>query len=53
MAAYEINISKYDTARPYEVVATFRSFNKVVGRYATLGQAYRRSRELNNVYGEG
>lgn len=37
-----------DAARPYAVVAMFRTFNRVVGRYETRAQAARRARELNN-----
>jgi hypothetical protein len=39
--------SDYDASRPFIVVATFRTWNKVVGRYATIEQANRRARDLN------
>lgn len=44
---YEVQHSKFDAARPFAVVATFRTFNKVVGRYETEEQAKRRARLLN------
>ena len=44
---FEIVISKYDASRPYAVIATFRSFNRVMGRYETEVQAKRRVSDLN------
>lgn len=46
---YEVQASKFDAARPYAVVATFRTFNKVVGRYETETQAKRRAYALNAI----
>jgi hypothetical protein len=39
--------TKYDTSRPWGVVATFRNFNTVIARYATKEQAQRRCRAQN------
>lgn len=39
----------FDAAKPYAVVATFRSFNKVKARYASDEQAKRRARDLNRA----
>lgn len=38
---------RFDAARPYAVVATFRSFNKIVSRYEDEQAAKRRARDLN------
>lgn len=46
---YEVQTSKFDAARPYAVVATFRTFNKVAGRYETEAQAKRRAYVLNAI----
>lgn len=46
---YEVQKLSMDTARPYGVVATFRSFNRVVGRFETEEQAKRHARRLNSV----
>lgn len=48
--AYEVETHTYDTSRPYAVVATFRSFNRVVGRYADASKAKRRARDLNRTH---
>jgi hypothetical protein len=45
--AFEVQKSNYDAARPFAVVATFRSFNKIMGRYADEASAKRRARVLN------
>ena len=47
MNKYEVTKTDFDAARPYTVVATFRTFNRVVGRYETETQAKRRARDLN------
>jgi hypothetical protein len=47
-APFQVEKMSFDAARPYAVVATFRSFNRVIGRYATLEQAKRRARDKNN-----
>jgi hypothetical protein len=44
---YEVIKSNYDASQPYAVIATFRSFNKVMGRYSSVEQANRRARDLN------
>lgn len=44
---YEVQPLRGDAARPFAVVATFRSFNRVIERYETEGQAKRRARDLN------
>jgi len=44
---YEIQKTTYDAARPFAVIATFRSFNRCVGRYATEAEAKRRARDLS------
>jgi hypothetical protein len=51
--AYEVQNSKFDASRPFAVVATFRSFRKIVGRYATEEQANRRARDLNREHVNG
>lgn len=47
MKAYQVQINLFDAARRYAVVATFRTFAKVVGRYETQAEAMRRASELN------
>jgi hypothetical protein len=44
---YEVKKLSFDAARPYAVVVTFRSFNRVVGSYQTEREAKRRARDLN------
>lgn len=44
---YEVQKMTFDAARPYAVIATFRSFNKVIARYASEAQAKRRARDMN------
>lgn len=44
---YEVIKSNYDASQPYAVVATFRSFNKVIARYSSIEQANRRARDMN------
>jgi hypothetical protein len=44
---YEVKKSDYDASHPYAVIATFRSFNKVIGRYSSIEQAKRRARDMN------
>jgi hypothetical protein len=46
---YEVQKMAYDAARPYAVVATFRSFNRVIARYEDETAAKRRARDLNRV----
>jgi hypothetical protein len=48
--AYEVRKSNYDAARPFAVVATFRSFNQVIERYADEDAANRRARRLNRQH---
>lgn len=48
--AYVVETHTYDTSRPFAVVATFRSFNRVVGRYADASKAKRRARDLNRTH---
>jgi len=43
---YEVQKSSYDASRPFIVLATFRSFNRGMGRYATEEEAKRRVRDL-------
>ena len=45
--AFEVQKMTYDAARPYAVVATFRSFNRVIARYEDKARAERRARDLN------
>lgn len=45
--AYEVQKMTFDAARPYAVVATFRSFNKVIARYSDEASAKRRARDMN------
>ncbi len=45
---YEVQKMAFDASRPYAVVATFRRFNPVVGRYADKTSAKRRARDLNH-----
>jgi len=49
MKAYEVQKLTYDASRPYAVVATFRSFNRVIDRYSDESKAHRRARDLNRV----
>lgn len=44
---FEVQKTTYDAARPYAVVATFRSFNRVVARYSDEQQAKRYARDRN------
>jgi hypothetical protein len=46
---YEVIKSEYDASRPYVVIATFRSFNKVIGRYSDETSAKRRARDMNKA----
>lgn len=46
---YEVRRFAYDAARPYAVVATFRSFNRVIARYEDADKAKRRARDMNRV----
>lgn len=46
MASFIVQKDTYDASRPFAVLRTFRSFNRVAGRYATKGQAKRRVRDL-------
>ncbi len=49
MKTYEVQKMTFDAARPYAVVATFRSFNKVIARYANEADAKRRARDMNRT----
>jgi hypothetical protein len=44
---YVVEQRAYDASRPYAVVATFRSFNQVIARYAERANAQRRARDMN------
>lgn len=44
---YEVQKMTGDAARPYAVVRTFRSFNKVVQKYETKQQADKRAWAMN------
>ena len=44
---YEVVSSNYDGSRPWIVIATFRSFNRVIARYADRSNAMRRARDMN------
>ena len=46
MKPYEVKKMSFDAARPYAVVATFRSFNNVVARYEDIQAAKRHARDL-------
>ena len=48
---YEVQKMTFDAARPYAVVATFRSFNRVIARYEDEAAAKRRARDLNKREG--
>ncbi len=48
---YEVQKMSFDAARPYAVVATFRSFNQVIERYSEESKAKRRARDLNKRNG--
>lgn len=48
--AYEVQKMTFDAARPFAVVATFRSFNKVIARYETKEQAQRRACDMNRKH---
>ncbi len=37
----------HDASRPFAVVATFRSFNRVIARYSDKQAAERRARDMN------
>src|ERR1700733_1719115 len=45
--AYEVQKMTFDAARPYAVVATFRSFNRVIERYSDEASAKRRAYDMN------
>lgn len=47
MKNYEVQKLQYDATRPYAVIRTFRSFNKVVQRYETKEQANKRAWSMN------
>lgn len=44
---YEVETHTFDAARPYAVVATFRSFNRVIGRYEDKAAADLRASAMN------
>lgn len=44
---YEVQKMTGDATRPYAVIRTFRSFNKVVQRYEDKAAADRRARDMN------
>ena len=48
---FEVQKMIFDAARPYVVVATFRSFNRIVARYENEADAKRRARDLNRKEG--
>jgi hypothetical protein len=43
---YEVQLTAYDVRRPYAVVATSRSFNRIVALYETEAIAKRWARAL-------
>jgi hypothetical protein len=43
---FHMEKQSYDASRPFAVIADFRKFNRVFGRYATEQQAKRRLRDL-------
>jgi hypothetical protein len=43
---YEVQQQQFDASRPFAVLATFRHFNRCMGRYATKRQAQDRARYL-------
>ena len=45
--AYQVQKMTFDATRPYAVIATFRSFNRVIARYEDETAAKRRARDLN------
>lgn len=47
MRNFEVLATKYDAARPYAVVATFRSFDKVIARYPDRRSAMRYAAQRN------
>lgn len=44
---YIVKPQSFDAARPFAVMATFRTFNRVIGRYETKKQAQNRARYLS------
>jgi hypothetical protein len=45
---YEVIVqNRFDAARPFAVIATFRSFNKIIARYSDEDSARRRARDMN------
>lgn len=48
--AYEIQQTTFDAARPWAVVTTLRTFNRVIARYADQEKARRYARDLNRMY---
>lgn len=46
---YVVESNAISAAQPFAVVATFRSFNRVVARYADEAQAKRRCRDMNRI----
>lgn len=46
---YAVERHTISAAQPWRVVATFRSFNRVVARYADKAQAQRRARDMNRA----
>lgn len=47
--AYAVQQIKMDAARQWAVVATFRSFNRVIAKYAEKSQAVRRAHDMNKA----
>jgi hypothetical protein len=47
---YEVQKMTFDAARPYAVVATFRSFNRVVAKYEDEAAAKRHARSMNRYH---
>lgn len=46
---YAVLKSAYDASRPYAVIATFRTFNRVIERYADRAAAVRRAGDMNRA----
>lgn len=47
--AFEVEKHSFDATRPWAVVATYRSFNRVIQRYEDESAAKRRARDLNRL----
>lgn len=52
MKPYIVERQSFDATRPYAVIRTFRSFNKVAGRYSDERQAKARASALTRRHFE-